>query len=284
MGSESAVERSLQLYYKHRNLFSRIITTVSRNPVDTATKRYRFRTSRPVTPIENLATSGYDPRPIDPSRSPSIPLIPSVSSDDWIRRRTPPAMETALEFSQNWLMNALAHTKRTQLNGDPKEWPTFISSFREMIYNVVPSDAQHHAFFKQLFTTKVRSYIANNLENPSCYYDALEELKKRYGQPQIVARSHLMTLMSFTSIRDDNSQALAKLNQTIHGATHALRTMKKTLAPQVRSSWGVKVYRMTPTRATIKDLEKLIYEMVMGEWMTMPLSIENRYAIPICSQ
>ncbi|XP_045035173.1 uncharacterized protein LOC123475975 [Daphnia magna] len=154
-----------------------------------------------------------------------------------------------------------------------------------MIHNVVPSDAQRHAFLKHLLTTEVCSYIAEYLDNPSTYYDALVGLKKRYGQPQVVARSHLMVLMNLPSIRDDDSEALAKLNRTLLGAMHALRTggyeqdlesgmtlehVVSRLSPRMRSSWGVKVYRMTPTRATLKDLAKWIDEMVMGELMTRP--------------
>ena len=59
-----------------------------------------------------------------------------------------------------------------------------------MVHNLVPSDAERHAFLKQLLSSEVRSYIAEYLEDPSTYYDALEELMKRYGQPQVVARSH----------------------------------------------------------------------------------------------
>lgn len=113
-------------------------------------------------------------------------------------------------------MNALPQIKITPFNGDPKKLPTFISSFRDMIHNVVPSDAQRHSFLKQLLTIEDRSYIAEYLDNPSTYYDALVELKKRYGQPQVVARSHLMALMNLPSIRDDDSEALAMLNRTLH--------------------------------------------------------------------
>ncbi|KAI9555018.1 hypothetical protein GHT06_020312 [Daphnia sinensis] len=96
-----------------------------------------------------------------------------------------------------------------------------------------------------------------------------------------------MALMNLPSIRDDDSEALAKLNRTLHGAMHALRTggyeqdlesgmplehVVSRLPPRMRGSWGVKVYRMTPTRATLKDLAKWIDEMVMGELMTRPSS------------
>ncbi|KZS07338.1 Uncharacterized protein APZ42_028883 [Daphnia magna] len=251
--------------------------------------RYRFDTSRPISTIWSPPTSEYNPRPLQKSGrgGPPPPLMSSFNSDDWINRRTPPPRGASAGFSPNWLMNALPQIKITPSNGDPKEWPTFISSFRDMIHNVVPSDAQRHAFLKQLLTTEVRSYIAEYLDNPSTYYDALVELKKRYGQPQVVARSHLMALMNLPSIRDDDSEALAKLNRTLLGAMHALRTcgyeqdlesgmtlehVVSRLPPRMRSSWGVKVYRMTPTRIILKDLAKWIDEMVMGELMTTPFT------------
>ncbi|XP_045034645.1 uncharacterized protein LOC123475716 [Daphnia magna] len=258
-----------------------------RQSMDRTNDRCRFETSRPVSTIGSPPTSEYNPRPLQQAGrgGPPPPLMPSFSSDDWINRRKPPPRGASVGFSPNWPMNALPHIKITPFNGDPKEWPTFISSFRDMIHNVVPSDAQRHAFLKQLLTTEVRSYIAEYLDNPSTYYDALVKLKKRYGQPQVVARSHLMALMNLPSIRDDDSEALAKLNRILHGAMHALRTggyeqdlesgmtlkhVVSRLPPRMRSSWGVKVYRMTPTRATLKDLAKWIDEMVMGELMTRP--------------
>jgi hypothetical protein len=162
-----------------------------------------------------------------------------------------------------------------------------------MVHNVVTSDAQRHAFLKQLLSSEVRSYIAEYLEDPSTYYDALEELKKRYGQPQVVARSHLMALMNLSAIRDDDPYALAKLNRTPHGAMHALRNggyqqdlesgmtlehIVSRLPQRMRSNWGIKVYRMTPNRATLLDLAKWLDEMVMGEMMTRPIS--SKHASP----
>ncbi|KZS03695.1 Uncharacterized protein APZ42_033512 [Daphnia magna] len=227
------------------------------------TDRYRFDTSRPVSTIESPPTSEYNPRTLQQSGrgGPPPPLMPSFSSDDWINRRTHPPRGASAGFSPNWLMNALPQIKITPFNGNPKEWPTFISSFRDMIHNVVPSDAQRHAFLKQLLTTEVRSYIAKYLDNPSTYYDALVELKKRYGQPQVVARSHLMALMNLPSIRDDDSEALAKLNRTLHGAMHALRT--GGYEQDLESGMTLEhVFSRLPSR--------MRNEMVMGELMTRP--------------
>ncbi|KAI9551240.1 hypothetical protein GHT06_006727 [Daphnia sinensis] len=154
------------------------------HPMDRRDIRCRFETPRPVSPIGDPPAAQYNPGPLESSGrgDPPPPPTTSFSSDDWINNRTPPPREASGGFTPNWLMNALPQVKITPFNGDPKEWPTFISSFRDMIHNV------------------------------------------RYGQPQVVARSHLMALMNLPSIRDDDSEALAKLNRTLHGAMHALRT------------------------------------------------------------
>jgi hypothetical protein len=76
-----------------------------------------------------------------------------------------------------------------------------------MVHNVLPSDFQRHVFLKQLLSSEVWSYIAEYLEDPSTYFDALEELKKRNRQPQVLARSHLMALMNLPVIRDEDPHA-----------------------------------------------------------------------------
>jgi hypothetical protein len=45
-----------------------------------------------------------------------------------------------------------------------------------MVHNVVPSDAQRRAFLKQLLSLEVQSNIAEYLEDPSTYFNALEIL------------------------------------------------------------------------------------------------------------
>ncbi|KAK4028868.1 hypothetical protein OUZ56_021887 [Daphnia magna] len=60
--------------------------------MDRTNDRYRFETSRPVSTIGIPPTSEYNPRPLQQSGrgGPLPPLMPSLSSDDWINRRTPP--------------------------------------------------------------------------------------------------------------------------------------------------------------------------------------------------
>ncbi|EFX75890.1 hypothetical protein DAPPUDRAFT_249801 [Daphnia pulex] len=145
----------------------------------------------PVQPGYNHSTTATPQMNFTPHLPPPLRRR---SSDDWIHRRLPtPGAGTlgSAGFSTNFLMNA---------------------------------DAQRHAFLKKLLSPEVRSCIVEYLEDSSSYFEALEELKKRYGQSQVVARSHLIALMNLPAIRDDDPHALAKLNRTLHGAMHALRT------------------------------------------------------------
>jgi hypothetical protein len=99
-----------------------------------------------------------------------------------------------------------------------------------------------------------------------------------------------MALMNLLAVKDDDPHALAKLNRTLHGAMHALNTggyeqdldsgmtlehVVSRLPQRMRSTWGAKVYRMAPDRATLLDLAKWIDEMVMGEMMTRPTSSKH---------
>ena len=181
------------------------------------------------------------------------------------------------------LTNMLPKFKIEPFNGNPKDWPNFSSSFRDMVHNVVPSNAQRLAILKQLLTSDVRMYIAEWLDRPEHYFDALRELKKRYGNPQVVARAHLRTLMSLPSVKEDDFNELSKLSRALQGAMHALvnggydqdlesgislEHVVSKLPQRLRTKWGIKIYKMTPRRATLKDLAMWLDEFVMGDMMT----------------
>ena len=202
---------------------------------------------------------------------------------DWIDERLSSTPAKIDSVNPMWMMNVIPQLKIEPFAGDPKEWPNFVSSFKDMIHDVLPSDSQRLAVLKQLLTSEVRSYISEHLESGSNYYDALAELRKRYGQPQVVARAHLTSLMNLPTLKDDDYSELGKFSRTLHGAMYALRTggyeqdleagmtlehVVRKLPPRMRSTWGIKVYRMTPERATLKHLAHWLDEIVMGEMMT----------------
>jgi hypothetical protein len=160
-----------------------------------------------------------------------------------------------------------------------------------MIHDVLPSNSQRFAVLKQLLTSEVRSYISEHFDSAASYFDALAELRKRYGQPQVVARAHLTSLMNLPTIKEDDYSDLSKFSRTLHGAMYALRNggyeqdleagmtlehVVRKLPPRMRNTWGIKVYKMTPQRATLKHLAHWLDEIVMGEMMTRPCKSKNK--------
>lgn len=138
--------------------------------------------------------------------------LENIAPDNWITKRP---MERRVDNAVNtaWLANTIPKIEIVPCNGDPKEWPTFISSFREMIPDVVPSNAQRMGILKQLLTSDVRAYVAEYFISPDLYYQALEALKKRYGQPQIISRAHLRGLLNFPHIRDNDFDGISRLTR-----------------------------------------------------------------------
>ena len=75
-------------------------------------------------------------------------------------------------------------------NGDPKEWSTFISCFKEIVHNASNSNALRLARLKQLLSSNVRATIAEYLDSPDTYQEALTALEGRYGEPFMLGRAH----------------------------------------------------------------------------------------------
>ncbi|KAI9550530.1 hypothetical protein GHT06_007332 [Daphnia sinensis] len=115
--------------YRCDDPFPQTYDPVPIHPMDRRDIRCRFETPRPVSPIGDPPAAQYNPGPLESSGrgDPPPPPTTSFSSDDWINNRTPPPREASGGFTPNWLMNALPQVKITPFNGDPKEWPTFIS-------------------------------------------------------------------------------------------------------------------------------------------------------------
>ena len=203
--------------------------------------------------------------------------------DRTIRPETPRFPE-----ERNIIVNVLPQHDLKPFCGDPKEWPNFISCFTELVHNVLNSDAQRFARLKQLLSTQVRAHIAEYLDSPETYQDALEALNKRYGQPLILGRAHLLAILNVKPIKEGDYQGLENLSSTLLSAINSLRlngyhndlkssfsleqvTMKIPL--RLREKWGTKMLKMLPKRATLEDFAKWLDERVTCHKMTTQLTV-----------
>ena len=70
-------------------------------------------------------------------------------------------------------------------------------------------------------TKKVRNSVANSLRDPAQYRAALEKLQRRYGNPQLIVRAHVQSLMQLTGPKDGDFDSLCVFSGAIKSAVSA---------------------------------------------------------------
>ena len=83
-----------------------------------------------------------------------------------------------------------------RFDGDPKKWPNFIASFMEATRGMTP--AKRMAVLRHLLTEDVRNSLGDILNNPEMYDQAIQELENIYGNPHMVSKSYIRTLLQMS--------------------------------------------------------------------------------------
>ena len=109
------------------------------------------------------------------------------------------------------LFNMLPKVEFKPFTGNPKVWPEFIRMFKDMVHDVMPTNSQRMIILRKLLPSKVKAYIADFFTSPCSYFAALQQLQRRFGQPQLVARAHLQTLRCLPRVREEDPAGLANL-------------------------------------------------------------------------
>lgn len=95
-------------------------------------------------------------------------------------------------------------------NGDPRRWPEFISCFERLVHKTLKTKVQRRIALQKLLTPAVRSIIAEYLVSPSTYYQALEALKERYGNPNFILRVHTQAILNLKKAKGCDPAVLEK--------------------------------------------------------------------------
>lgn len=82
----------------------------------------------------------------------------------------------------------------------------------------MPDDAQRIIFLKDYLSEKVRNSIANSLRDPAQYRSALVKLQRRYGNPQLVVRAHVQSLIQLVGPKEGDFDALCVFSGAIQAA------------------------------------------------------------------
>jgi len=156
----------------------------------------------------------------------------------------------------------------------------FIQMFKVFVHDAVSLDAERIAHLNEALTPEIRKNIGGALLNPGLYHHALNELHKRYGNPQIVAQACTSSLFKLRPFKDNDFNALRAFSADLHSIvatlklggygmelhSHAtLSQLVSKLPPTLRSQWGKKSWAMQPTLSTVEDLDQWLDGVTMAE-------------------
>jgi hypothetical protein len=186
--------------------------------------------------------------------------------------------------------------KAPSFDGDPRNWPMFNQMFKVFVHDAVSSDAERIAHLHDALTPAIRKDIGGALLNPGLYQHALNELQKRYGNPQIVSQACTESILKLRPFKDNDFNALRSFSADLHSVVATLRlggygvelyshaTLSQLVAklpPALKSRWGEKSWAMQPTLASIEDLDQWLDGVAMAEKSIQASSVESSYQRPV---
>jgi hypothetical protein len=170
----------------------------------------------------------------------------------------------------NWLSAMLPKIEITPYNGDPRAWHSFSRSFKELVHEVLPSNAQRIVALRNMLTPDVRQGFEAMLRNANSYDRVFEELHRRYGESYLIERAYLHRLQRIRNCRVFDGQALRDLAAQVHDVTSGLQDVEGShicsgpalelvidkLPSDLRSKWGIHMHRRKPAIITLMDLDR----------------------------
>lgn len=162
--------------------------------------------------------------------------------------------------------------------GDPREWPMFIQAFKSMVHDVFSSDAQRLSMLHTMLAQKLREGMSQILNSPMAYRQALQELRRKYGHPHLIARTYIQGLMELSPFQ--GGEVLEDFSTQLHGAVTtldsagygheldssvALEGLVRKLPGAMIARWGRHVNQLLPGIPSLRDLDAWLEDEVMGE-------------------
>ena len=211
------------------------------------------------------------------------------TADSWIEEelngvKAPPVV-TGHQVGAPWMASLMPQFEFPKFNGDPRQWIEFMASFKSLVHDVVPSNALRMGVLRQMLDPNVRASLGMTLNDPNLYPRALEQLKRRYGDPYKIARAHMQALNEMKPFRGDDLNALKTFWYELRGSVTNLQAnggegeiqcgsnvdrLVEKLPLSLRRQWGKFVYRLRPTQPTLRNLETFLEQVVESEEYAQP--------------
>lgn len=113
-------------------------------------------------------------------------VIPSI--DAWLFEEFKTV--TAASEGQTLVTMAMINNLKP-FDGDARDWPMFIQTFKNMVHDVFPSDAVRLTMLISMLHNRLREGLCQILSSPQAYREALMELRRKYGHPHLVMRTYI---------------------------------------------------------------------------------------------
>ena len=154
--------------------------------------------SRATTPTPPVERGGTGPPAADPPESPATGGggYPPIPRDDPVRLPTPTTTTDRVKLPKI----SLPHFR-----GDLLRWTAFWDSFESAVHsNDRLSEIDKFNYLRSLLEGTAYDAVAGLALSASNYEQAVEILKKRFGNKQLIVSKHMETLLSFSAITADN--------------------------------------------------------------------------------
>ncbi|XP_077982843.1 uncharacterized protein LOC144437710 [Glandiceps talaboti] len=98
----------------------------------------------------------------------------------------------------------------SKFGGNPMDFPRFLRQFTTRIVAYTDSDDERMSYLEQYTTGEAHKIILgySHLNSDIGYSKAMEELKTRYGDPEVVAAAYIKKALNWPAIKSDDAKAL----------------------------------------------------------------------------
>ncbi|KFD46766.1 hypothetical protein M513_12347, partial [Trichuris suis] len=124
---------------------------------------------------------------------------------------------------------------------------------------------------------RLRASISSSLQGPKLYGHALADLRRLFGDPNLVIDAYIRTLMDMSPVKPGNANDVNRFFYEIHGTVTTLRAYEATselssrttlqtvvskLDRRMQYAWAKRQYDLRPRTATLCDFDEWLAEIV----------------------
>ena len=110
-------------------------------------------------------------------------------------------------------------------NGNLMKWSMWFGLYEATIHNQAISDSKNMTHLQTLTTGKAKQAISGYSFNSTMYNAALQELRRRYGRPDIIINDFVNRLQSFKQPSTHRRDSYMEFSTFISNMVEAFRTL-----------------------------------------------------------